>query len=195
MDPDKVYLLMAIKPEIARELLEKMFETFCRLVDYYDNRYGRKAESLGLANDNSCFISNKMYCEQVLPFDQALYEKYGRKYRYLHTDGPSDHNFKTFADDLKLTFMDIGGWSSIDAAVQAMKGKVVIHGGLNCKDVYGPLTEETKKKINHALKVAGPGGGYEFAIGGETYVGVPPQTLIDLVAYVRNAGTYPVRIA
>lgn len=192
MEPDRVYYLMAAKPDVIKDFLEKMFEAFCRVTDYYDRRYNIKREGLGLANDNTCFISNKMYVEQVLSYDKALYEKYGKKGRHLHTDGPSDHNFKTFADELKLTAMDIGGWSSIDAAVAAMKGRVVIHGGLNCKDVYGPLTEATRNKINHAIKTAAPGGGFEFAIGGETYVGVPPQTLIDLVNYVKEAGKYPI---
>jgi len=192
MEPDRVYYLMAAKPEVVKDFFEKMFETFCRVVDYYDSRYNIKRESIGLANDNSCFISNRMYVEQVLPYDRALYERYGKKVRYLHTDGPSDHNFKTFADELKLTAMDIGGFSSIDAAVNAMKGRVTIHGGLNCRDVYGPFGEEEKKKTVHAINTAAPGGGFEFAIGGETYVGVPPETLIELVKYVKTIGKYPI---
>ena len=160
-----------------------------------DKRFGIKnRQSIGLANDNSAYVSNKMYCEMVLPFDKAIYERYGKKERYLHADGPNDHNFKTFAEDLKLTSMDIGGFSSIDAAVRDMKGKVVIHGGLNNKDLYRGLTDETKEKIKHAIKVAAPGGGYEFAIGGETYPGVSPETLIELVKYVREVGKYPINI-
>ncbi|HNQ34459.1 MAG TPA: hypothetical protein PKN80_00120 [bacterium] len=191
MEPARVYLLMALKPKTVKELFAKMFDTFCALVDYYDERYGVRTETLGLANDNTCFISNAMYVCQVLSYDKALYERYGLKGRSMHTDGPSDHNFKTFCEEFKLNVMDIGGWSSIDAAVAAMKGKVVIHGGLNCKDVYGSLTDAVKRKIRHAIRVAGPGGAYEFAIGGETYVGVPAGTLIDLVNYVKTVGKYP----
>jgi uroporphyrinogen-III decarboxylase len=192
MEPTIVYTLMHTNPSIIKIFLDKMLEGYIKLRDYADRRLGIKTTSIGLANDNTCFISNKMYCEQVLPYDKKIYERYGKSGRYLHTDGPSDHNFKTFADELKITFMDIGGFSSIEAAVKAMKGKVVIHGGLNCRDLYDGLTEDTRNKILKAIRLAAPGGGYEFAIGGETYPGISPETLIELVAYAKNVGRCPI---
>ncbi len=42
--------------------------------------------------------------------------------------------------------MEIDGWSSIDMAVKHLKGKVVIHGGLNCKDIYSGITEQAKNE-------------------------------------------------
>ena len=195
MEPTTVYTMMYTNPEAIKLLLDKILDAFFKITDYMDKRLGIKdRQDIGLANDNTCFISNKMYREMVLSLDKTIYEKYGKKTRHLHTDGPSDHNFKTFADDLKLTYMDIGGWSSIEAAVRDMKGKVVIHGGLNNKDLYQGLTDVTKEKINNALRLAAPGGGYEFAIGGETYPGVKPETLIELVKYVREVGKYPINI-
>lgn len=194
MEPTDVYTMMYSNPDAIKILFNKMLDAFYKITDYMDRRLGVKdRQSIGLANDNSCFISNKMYRETVLPLDRAIYERYGKKGRHLHTDGPSDHNFKTFADDLKLTYMDIGGFSSIDSAVRDMKGKVIIHGGLNNKDLYQGLTEATKEKIKHAIRIAAPGGGYEFAIGGETYPGVSPETLITLVRYVNEVGKYPIK--
>jgi uroporphyrinogen-III decarboxylase len=195
MDPTAVYTIMYTNPEVIKILFEKMLDAFFRIRDYLDAKLGIKnREEIGLANDNSAFISNKMYRQMVLPYDKAIYEKYGKKSRYLHADGPNDHNFKTFAEELKLTFMDIGGFSSIETAVRNMKGKIVIHGGLNNKDLYQGLTEATKKKIENAIRLAAPGGGYEFAIGGETYPGVAPTTLIELVKYVKKVGKYPIAI-
>jgi uroporphyrinogen-III decarboxylase len=75
-----------------------------------------------------------------------------------------------------------------------MKGKVVIEGNINNRDLYGPLDEAAKAKIRHMMRVAGPGGGYLFAIGGEAYVGVPPQTMIDMVAYAKEVGRYPIGV-
>lgn len=192
MEPTKVYQIMLEDKELTKIFLEKMFNAFCKLVDYYDKKYNTKTESIGLANDNACFISNKMYVEQVLPYDKAIYEKYGKKWRYMHTDGPSDHNFKTFAEELKLNAMDIGGWSSIGAAVKYLKGRVVFSGGLNCKDFYKGFTDEVKNKVDYTLKLAAPGGGFILGIGGETYVGVPPDSLRELVDYVKINGKYPI---
>jgi len=195
MEPATVYTMMYENPAAIKILFEKMQDAFFRIRDYMDRRLGIKdRQEIGLANDNSAFISNKMYCEMVLPYDKAIYERYGKKGRYLHADGPNDHNFRTFADELHLTFMDIGGFSSIEAAVRDMKGKVVIHGGLNNKDLYQGLTDTAKKKIRDAIRIAAPGGGYEFAIGGETYPGVLPDTLIEMVKYVRRVGRYPIDI-
>ena len=38
-------------------------------------------------------------------------------------------------------------------------------------------------------------GGYIFGVGGETYAGVNPETLIQVVAYAKEAGRYPIALA
>ncbi len=38
------------------------------------------------------------------------------------------------------------------------------------------------------------GGGFTLAVGGETYVGVNPKTLIRVVEYAKQAGKYPIRL-
>jgi len=194
MNPTDIYTLMYTEPKVIFLLFDKLFEAFCKLVDYSDKRNGiKKRDSISLADDNSAFISPEMYRKFVLPYNKKIYERYGRRTRFLHADGPNDHLFAILANELKLTFMDIGGFSSLEAAVKAMKGRVIIHGGLNDKDLYEGLTEKTKRKIKKAIRLAAPGGGYEFAIGGETYVGIGPETLVDLVNYVKEVGKYPIQ--
>jgi len=128
----------------------------------------------------------------VAPRNKALYDRYGTQWRHLHADGPNDHLFPIITDYLKVSAMDIGGFSSLDAAVAAMKGKTVIEGNINNRDLYGPFDERAKSICRHMIETAGPGGGYHFAVGGEAYVGVPPQTLIDMVEYVKRIGEYPI---
>ena len=135
-----------------------------------------------------------MYRRYVAPRLKVLYDRYGADGRHLHADGPNDHLFATIADYLEVSAMDIGGFSSIDAAVTAMKGKTVIEGNINNRDLYGALDEKAKAKVRHMMRVAGPGGGYVFAIGGEAYVGVPPETMVDLVAYAKEAGRHPISV-
>lgn len=196
MNPTDVYTLMYTEPKAIFLLFDKLFEAFCKLVDYSDKRNGlKRRDSIDLCDDNSAFISAEMYRKFVLPYNKRIYERYGRRDRFLHADGPNDHLFAILADEIKLTVMDIGGFSSLEAAVKGMKGKVVIHGGLNNKDLYDGLREKTKRKIKEAIKLAAPGGGYEFAIGGETYVGIAPETLVNLVNYVKKVGKYPIQEA
>lgn len=193
MDPTLVYTYLYTEPEMIKKLLDKMLLAFFKLVDYFDKLNHTQTKSIGLADDNSCSISKEMYKDVIVKYNKAIYEQYGKESRHLHADGPNDQLFAVISDELKLNIMDIGGWSNINEAVKYLKGKTLIHGGLNNKDLYEGLNESAKLKIDSAIKLAAPGGGYEFAIGGETYPGVSPEVLIELVKYVKEKGKYPIR--
>ena len=191
---DLVYEWMYTAPDHLRLVFDKLLEAYFRLTDFYDRCLGlEQRRSVWLADDNSAFVSDPMYRELVLPYNRAIYERYGAEGRGLHADGPNDHHFETYADVLKLTRMDIGGFSDIAAAKRALAGKVVMSGGLNCKDLYGDF-ESARPAIERAIRIGAPGGGYIFAIGGETYAGVKPETLIRTVAYAKEIGRYPIAI-
>ncbi len=191
-EPELIYTLMAEEPELIHRFFAKLLEAFCRLVDWRDGLLGRRTEAIGLADDHSAFVSNAMYREMVLPYNMAIYERYGLKGRSLHADGPNDHHFHMYANDMKLTSMDIGGFSDIANAKPALHGKTRFSGGLNCRDLYYDL-ETAKPVIDRAIRIGAPGGGFTLAVGGETYVGVNPDTLVKAVAYAREAGRYPDR--
>lgn len=194
MNPAKVYEMFYTEPELLERFLDKLLDAYIRLRDHMNARLGVTSETLGLPDDNSAFISAEMYSRHVAPRLKVLYDRYGGKWRTLHADGPNDHLFAIIADYLKVNSMDIGGFSSIDAAVGAMKGKTVIEGNMNNSDLYGVLDGKAKAKIRHMMRVAAPGGGYIFGIGGEAYVGVPPETMIEAVAYAKRIGKYPIAI-
>jgi uroporphyrinogen-III decarboxylase len=194
MEPRLVYEMMAADPEPIGVLFRKCFDAFCALKDYMDEVFagGKRSGHLGLADDNSAFVSDAMYRAQVLPWNRRLYERYGFNGRYLHADGPNEHHFRTYVEDIKLNSMDIGGWSRLEPAVEILKGKCVFSGNMNCRDFYGAFDEELRRKIRHRIRLAAPGGGYIFAIGGETYPRVDPDTLVRGFDYVREIGRYPI---
>ncbi|HID95151.1 MAG TPA: hypothetical protein EYP53_03725 [Candidatus Latescibacteria bacterium] len=189
-----VYTLLIEDKELMRRFFSKLLATKLVLMEYRDRYSGRKTESVGLADDNSAFISDPLYREMVMPYNLVLYERYGRKGRRLHADGPNDHHFQTYADVMRLTEMDIGGFSDTLLAKKYLGGKVVFSGGLSNKDLYGDF-ETALPAVKRALRIAAPGGGYIFAVGGETYAGVNPDTLIKVVAYVKQIGRYPITLA
>jgi uroporphyrinogen-III decarboxylase len=196
MDPTEVYAAMYTEPERLRAALDRMFEAFVTYREYGAEPGALQGGPFGLADDNISQISADMFCQWEMPY----YLKFRRRYRPsrfgLHTDGPNDQHFKTLADEVKLNSMDIGGFSSLAAAVRHMKGKVHIHGGLQCQDFYSPdgMTEATRRKALDAMSLAGPGGGFELAIGGECYVGVSPRGIRELVELVEKYGRYPLRV-
>lgn len=192
-DKTLIFELMLLDKELIRRLFSKLLACFLALQDYHDRYNGTKTESIGLADDDSAFVSDELYRELVMPYNLTIYERYGRRGRYLHADGPNDHHFKTYVEIMKLTEMDIGGWSDIANAKRIMGGKTVIFGGLNNKDLYGGF-EEARPKVERAIRIGAPGGGYIFGIGGETYVGTPPDVLCRVVEYAKEIGRYPIEI-
>jgi len=189
-----VYEWMYTAPDHIRLYFDKLLEAFFRLTEFNDRQFGvKERRSIGLADDHSAFVSDEMYRELVLPYNKAIYDRYGTEGRYLHADGPNDHHFETYANVLKLTQMDIGGFSDIAAAKRALAGKVVMSGGLNCKDLYGDF-ESARPVIERAIRIGAPGGGFILAVGGETYAGVNPQTLIRSVEYAKEIGRYPIAV-
>lgn len=192
-EPELIFSLMYEDAELIHRFFAKLLDAYCRLVDYRDSLSGRKTESIGLADDHSAFVSNPMYRQFVLPYNMAIYERYGKKGRSLHADGPNDHHFEMYANDMKLTHMDIGGFSDIVNAKPALHGKTAFSGGLNCRDLYYDLAT-ARPVIDRAIRIGAPGGGFTLAVGGETYVGVNPDTLIQAVAYAKEAGRYPISI-
>lgn len=193
MKPTKVYELMVTDSELAHNFFTKLLQAFEKTLQFNDRYWGIKdRDSIALADDNSAFVSPRMYKHVVLPYNRAIYRKYGRKYRYLHADGPNDHLFPILAKEIKLTEMDIGAFSSMEAAVRYLKGITTISGNLNTKDLYGEFTPALRKKVKKMIRLAAPGGGYIFGIGGEAYVGIVPETLKKVVNYVKRIGKYPI---
>ena len=188
--PERIFQWVYECPEVVKRLFDKLFSAFCSLVDYRDVLNATPRTSIGLADDHSAFISEAMYRELEMPYTSAIYQLYGRDGRSLHADGPNDHLFRLYADELRLTDMDIGGFSDLTIAKNAMHGKTVIYGGLNCKDLYGDF-EGARAKIEEAIAIGYPGGGFVFGVGGETYAGVNPDTLIKTVAHAQEITRRP----
>jgi uroporphyrinogen-III decarboxylase len=190
---DWVYLNMLAEPDVVRKLFDKCFQAFCLCQEYMYELHGGGPGALGLADDNSSFVSDPLYRQMVLPYNLALYEKYGPNARYLHTDGPNEAHYETYARLIRLNHMDIGGWSKLRPAVDILKpARCVMHGGLNNRDLYAGWTERLQQKIRATIRLAAPGGGFEFAIGGETYPGTDPEVLAKTWAYAHEVGKYPI---
>jgi uroporphyrinogen-III decarboxylase len=194
-DADWVYYTMAAEPELILKLFDKCYLAFRMCQEYVYELYGGQPGALGLADDNSAFVSDDMYRRLVLPYNLSLYELYGPRYRSLHADGPNEHHYETYARIIRLNHMDIGGWSKLRPAVEILKpAGCVVHGGLNNRDLYPGWTERLRQKIRQTIRLAAPGGGFEFAIGGETYAGTPPDVLCQAFAYAHEVGKYPIDI-
>jgi uroporphyrinogen-III decarboxylase len=192
LDVEEVMTYLHDDPALIHRLFEKMLLGFFRLKDFHDRYFGTKTTTIGLADDHSAFVSDLMYRRHVMPYNMMIYARYGQNGRHLHADGPNDHHFRTYADIVQLTSMDIGGFSDIANAKPVFAGKVFFSGGLNCKDLYYDF-DTARPTVDRALQIGMPGGGYALAVGGETYVGINPNTLCRVVEYAKTSGRYSKR--
>jgi uroporphyrinogen-III decarboxylase len=195
LDPAIVYEAVYEEPEKLKRVLDRCYEAF---IAYSDRWWkpGGPNDAIWFADDNHAFISAAAFREFEMPYYHRAIERYRPKQFHLHADGPYDHLFPVHASESGVTNIDIGGFSRLETAVKYMKGKVYIHGGMNCNDLYGdgPLSDAARRKALAAMRLAGPGGGFQLGVGGETYVGVSPRALVDLVKLVEERGTYPISI-
>jgi len=192
-DPDWVYLAMIAEPDVVLRLFDKCYRAFCLCQEYMYELHGGGPGMLGLCDDNSAFVSDEMYRRLVLPYNLSLYEVYGPKVRYFHADGPNEHHYRTYAEIVRLNHMDIGGWSKLRPAVEILKpARCVVHGGLNNRDLYSGWTELLQQKVRQTIRTAAPGGGFELAIGGETYAMTDPEVLCRTFEYAHEVGRYPI---
>ena len=192
MEPVRVIRLMYRDPDLVHRFFSKLAEERIRMHEYEEEQSGRRIEVLGHADDHMLMVTPDQYRRFEMPHIMAMNKRFGRKGRRLHGDGPNDHLFEILASEVKLTDMDIGGFSSLERAAEVLQGRVRFSGGLNSKDFYlGTPFEKVKAKIDHCLQVAGSIGGYRMAIGGETYVRVDPALLRRAVEYVDRAARLP----
>ncbi len=192
MEPTRVIRLIYTEPDLMHRFFSKLADEKIRMHEYDERISKRRIQSMGLADDHMLMLTPELYRRFEMPHVKRLYGRFGRVSRRLHGDGPNDHLFRILAEEVGITDMDIGGFSSLEKAAEALKGKVRFSGGLNCKDFYvGTPFEHVRSRIDHCVQVAGVGGGYTLAIGGETYVGADPALLKRAVSYVRRACKLP----
>ena len=188
-DPELIFTLMAEEPE----LIHRFFAQAARRVlpaDRLARRRLRAQDRVDRPRGRPFGVRLERDVPGVrLPVQHGDLRAIRQEGTVLHADGPNDHHFEMYANDMKLTSMDIGGFSDIANAKPALHGKTRFSGGLNCRDLYYDL-ETAKPVIDRAIRIGAPGGGFTLAVGGETYVGVNPDTLVRAVAYAKEAGKY-----
>jgi uroporphyrinogen-III decarboxylase len=187
MDPAKVFVEMIENQEQFKQALNKIFKAF--VIYNHHHFHSNPHQHFWLSDDYIAFISSNTFISLIAPFYQNFFRNYPDAVFCFHADGPLDHQFASLSSFLRIQRIDIGGFSSLEAACKYFKGRAVISGGLNCKDFYSKrLQEGTIKKAFEAIRLAGSGGGFELAVGGQCYIGINPESLCQFVEVIRREG-------
>lgn len=189
----RLYAWLYRYPDEMHKLLRKLEETFHILQRYHYERVGGEADSIGLADDHSGYLSRTMYEKFTLPYNLRLYEKYGRRYRSLHMDSHMDHITDIVVDVYKVNSADVGVENSIEVISKAFEGHVVFKGNADWRVLVDGDAEKIRREVERCIYTAAPRGGYIFDNGGETYAGIPVENLKYEVEYAKKIGVYPVK--
>ena len=191
---DRLYVFLYKYPRLMHKFLGKLLETWLLLQEFRDDYYGQVTESIGLCDDHAGFLPENMYREFVLPYNKAIYERYGKRWRYLHMDSPVHHIARILVEELKINELDVATTEDLARVKPLFDGKVVMHGNVSNRILTTSVSLETvKDAVEYCIASAAPGGGYIFDVGGELYAGVDPGKVVFMVKYAKKVGRYPLK--
>jgi uroporphyrinogen decarboxylase len=202
---DAFLLNLAMRPEFARALLE-------RIADYCKQLMGRFLEELGdnvdiikigddLGTHESLMISPKMYREILKPVhaDFISFIKNRTKAKvFFHSDGDVapliDDFIEIGVDILNPIQTSAGSMSDLLSLKKRFGNNIVFCGGIDTHRVlpFGSV-EDVRQEVQRVIQMLGPGGGYMAGAVHTVMNDVPPENVLAMVDAVEEFGHYPLR--
>ncbi len=199
-----VFLLnMALHPEFAHALLQKITEVCKALMAPFLEELGDNVDIIKIGDDlgtqEGLMISPAMYREVLKPihsdFIQFIKERTRAKL-FFHSDGDIFSLIDDFIEigvDILNPIQTSAGRMSDLAGLKKRYGKnIVLCGGIDTHRVLPHGTPATvREEVRRVMQVLGPGGGYMVATVHTVMNGVPPENVLAMVDAVEEFGTYP----
>ena len=98
---------IALSPALVKELLEKVVEAQCNVMNFTERELGIDIKTCGMGDDYAGLISPDMYGEFCFPYMKQLYDRYGQDARSLHCETLKRGHHK-YLNMLGLTHYDPG---------------------------------------------------------------------------------------
>jgi len=184
-------------PETAHLLLNKITEAFINTELYFREIDPRPRNEFYIAEDYAEMISCEMFKEFVVPYDNKLYNIFGKDIkpgRGLHNCGDSKHLLDSFVNDLRITHFLLFG-SPVDPYVVSKKmgGKIYCRGNLSCSNLHAGPEEKIYEESINCLEAFSNCGNYCLADGANVAPGTPLSNLSQVIKAARDYGSFPKR--
>jgi uroporphyrinogen decarboxylase len=198
-------LNMAMNPDFARELMEKIAVYCKQLMGRFLHELGDHVDIIKIGDDlgtqESLMISPKMYREILKPIhaDFISFIKERTKAKVLfHSDG----DVATLIDDFIEIGVDIlnpiqtsaGTMSDLPSLKKRFGRNIVFCGGIDTHRVlpFGTIGQ-VREEVRRVIEIMGPGGGYMIGAVHTVMNDVPPENVLAMVDAVEEFGYYPLR--
>lgn len=192
---------MAVRPDFARTLLDRVTDTICGLLEGYLKASGGGLDLIELPGDDyatneNLIFSPVMFREFLKPCIARMVDTIRTVQPeiliMLHSDGA--------VGDLIPEFIDLGidvlhplePVSGLDVArVKREFGReLTFLGGIDIRKAMPGTVGDVRAEVDRCLDILAPGGGYILAPANHLQEDVPAANVVELYRYARAAGQY-----
>ena len=198
------YLLnMAMDPDFARAMLEKIADYCKQLMGHFLEELGDNVDIIKIGDDlgtqNSLMISPKMYRDILKPIhaDFISFIKSRTKAKILfHSCGDVAPLIGDFidigVDILNPIQTSTGSISDLPSLKKRFGKNMVFCGGIDSHRIlpFGSV-EEVRQEVRRVMQALGPGGGCMIGAVHTVMNDVPPENVLAMVDAVEEFGRYP----
>ncbi|RME44050.1 MAG: hypothetical protein D6796_12265 [Caldilineae bacterium] len=199
-----VFLLnLAINPDFARALLEKIAALCKQLMGHFLRELGDNVDIIKIGDDlgtqESLLMSPQMYRDILKPihadYIAFIKERTSAKV-FFHTDGDVFPLIEDFieigVDILNPIQTSAGKMANLPELKKRYGQNIVFCGAIDTHRVLPHGTpEEVRREVKRVIEILGPGGGYMLAAVHTIMDEVPPENIVAMVDAVEEFGRYP----
>ncbi len=202
---DKFLLNMALNPEFAAALLEKIAFLCKQLMGHFLDALGDDIDVIKIGDDlgtqNNLLISPRMYRTMLKPlhadFIAFIKERTSAKV-FFHSDG----DIFDLLDDLVEIGVDIlnpiqtsaGKMADLDALKKRFGRELVFCGAIDTQHILPHGSpDQVRAEVRRVIQLLAPGGGYMLAPVHTIMDEVPPENIVAMVDAVQEYGNYPLK--
>ena len=186
---ENMFIWMLTKPDRAHRLMEVVTESFCQVVEFFDDLAGRSHDhSLPMGADTAEMLSPKLFLEFVVPYYLKVWERY-KGSRSFHMCGKIDHLLNILRDNLQITDLNYFGFPlEVKNLRDKLTGHVTMSGGPSPMLIYdGPIPVINKECMTY-IKELGSKGGYTLSTGGSVMQGTKWEHIEAMINASKQVG-------
>lgn len=145
-------------PLAIKDLLEVVTETAIQIIRFEERFTGKKRDSLGMDDDYGGLVSPEIYEEFNLPYMQKIYDEFGKKARFLHSETLGKEHLR-FLRRIGITNYD--AWPTRNLTVKDVKtelpGIFFTWNIETTRDLFSDTPKQVKSKFRQAVVDGAPG--------------------------------------
>jgi uroporphyrinogen decarboxylase len=202
---DRFLLNMAIEPDFAKALLERIAVYCKQLMGRFLDELGDNVDIIKIGDDlgtqESLMISPRMYRQLLKPVHADFIEFIRQRTKakvFFHSDGDVapliDDFIEIGVDILNPIQTSAGSMSDLPALKKRFGKNIVFCGGIDSHRVLPTgSVDEVRQEVRRVIQTLGPGGGFMVGAVHTVMNDVPPENVLAMVDAVEEFGHYPLR--